>query len=89
MANDLTKISGLWKKADRNGDVFFSGAVGGVSGEDTFTLTADHKILIFKNTYKEKENDPDYNLFMAPKKDKDARQEKQAQDNTVPSDIPF
>lgn len=89
MASDLTKISGLWKNEDNNGNVYFRGAVGGVSGEDTFTLTADHKILIFKNTYKEKENDPDYNLFMAPKKDKDAGQEKQAQDNTVPSDIPF
>ena len=84
MPSDLTKISGLWKKKDNNGNEYFTGGVGGVSGKDTFSLTADHNILIFKNTFKKKENDPDYNLFIAPKKDKEGAREKVAE-----TDIPY
>lgn len=75
MANDLMKLSGLWKNEDKNGNVYFSGG-----------FTYGNKLLIMKNTYKEKDNEPDYIAYLAPKKDKDAGQEKQAQDN---SDIPF
>ena len=84
MPSDLTKISGLWKNKDKNGNEYFTGGVGGVSGKDTFSLTSDHKILILKNTYKQKENDPDYNLFIAPKKDKEGAREKAAE-----TDIPY
>ena len=84
MPSDLTKISGLWSNKDKNGNEYFTGGVGGVSGKDTFTLTADHKLLIFQNTYKEKENDPDYNLFMSLKKDKEGVGGK-----AVETDIPY
>lgn len=67
---ELIKLSGLWVSTDKNGNEYFSGG---------FSYGA--KILIMKNTYKQKENDPDYNLFIAPKKDK----EKEA----VETDIPY
>ncbi len=82
--SDLTKISGLWINKDKNGNEYFTGGVGGVAGNDTFTLTSDHKVLILKNTYKQKENDPDYNLFIAPKKDKEGAGEKATE-----IDIPY
>ena len=81
--SDLTKISGLWINKDKNGNEYFTGGVGGVSGKDTFSLTSAHKILILKNTFKKKENDPDYNLFIAPKKDKEGAGEK-ATENDIP-----
>ncbi len=82
--SDLTKISGLWINKDKNGNEYFTGGVGGVTGNDTFTLTSDHKVLILKNTYKQKENDPVYNLFIAPKKDKEGVGGK-----AVETDIPY
>tara|TARA_R110002020_G_scaffold46195_5_gene131548 strand:- start:7392 stop:7658 length:267 start_codon:yes stop_codon:yes gene_type:complete len=88
MQGDLTKISGLWANKDKNGNEYFTGGVGGVSGKDTFTLTADHNILIFKNAYKQKENDPDYNLFIAPKKEKEGGSSPSGAKN-LEADIPY
>ncbi len=57
MADDMIKITGLWKGKDKKGNPYFSGYMGNA------------KVLIFKNTYKEKDNQPDYNMFIAPKKE--------------------
>ena len=60
MASDLIKLSGLWANKDKNGNEYFSGGFG-----------YGAKILIMKNKFKAKENDPDYNLFIAPKAEKE------------------
>jgi len=73
MANDLLKISGLWTNKDKNGNEYFSGSFG-----------YGTKILIMKNTYKEKENDPDYNFFIAPKAEKTGAKESGINDVDVP-----
>ena len=53
----MIKITGLWKNEDRNGNTYFSGYLGSA------------KVLIFKNKYKETDKQPDYNMFVAPKKE--------------------
>ena len=75
MANDLTRLGGLWVNKDKNGNDYFSG--------DFSPFT---KILIYKNTYKQDgSSEPDYTLNIAPKKKKE-ESGKPTQDN---SDIPF
>ncbi len=73
MANDLFKIGGLWKNKDKNGNDYFSG-----------DFTFGTKVLVLKNTYKEKPSEPDYNIFLT-KKDKKG----EAKTQTDSSDIPF
>jgi|TARA_R110000765_G_scaffold235441_1_gene338371 hypothetical protein len=75
MASDLIKLSGLWVNKDKNGNEYFSGGFG-----------YGAKILIMKNTFKEKENEPDYNLFIAPKTDKTG--DKEVSKEAV-TDIPY
>jgi len=53
------KLTGLWKNTDKEGKIYLSGSLGGV------------KVLVFPNAFKKAEKDPDYNLFFAPKEDKD------------------
>ncbi len=56
MANDMVEISGLWLN-ESNGKKWMSGYMGNA------------KILIFRNTYKtEGSNEPDYKMYIAPKK---------------------
>ncbi len=48
------KLSGLWINKTKSGDTYFSGK------NDGF------KYVIFKNGFKEKENQPDYVLYREP-----------------------
>ena len=50
--NSFIEISGLWEGKTKAGDVYLSGYMGSA------------KIMIFRNTYKDKENQPDYKLFV-------------------------
>ena len=59
--SDLTKLGGLWENKDKNGNTYFN------ANFSPFT-----KILIYKNTYKKQPSDPDWNMFLAPKKKGDA-----------------
>jgi hypothetical protein len=70
--SDLIKLSGLWVNTDKNGNEYFSGGIG-----------FGAKILVMKNTFKDKDSDPDFNLFIAPKKDKEGAKKDEE------SDIPF
>ena len=58
MEDKKVKLTGLWENTTTKGEVYYSGSLG----------TA--KLLIFKNSFKEKDNDPDFNLFLAPKEKK-------------------
>ena len=48
------KLSGLWLNESKKGIKYFSGSNDG------------KKYTIFKNTYKEKDSQPDYNLYVQP-----------------------
>ena len=55
MAKDLVKLTGLWEDTDRNGHQYFSGKINAIS-----------KVLIMPNTFKKKDSEPDYFLYLAP-----------------------
>lgn len=52
---DLMQVSGLWKNTSANGEMYLQGK-----------LTANLRILVFKNKYKTADNQPDYQLYFAP-----------------------
>ncbi len=55
MANpNQEKLSGLWLNKTKSGETYFSGKNEGF------------KYVIFKNGFKEKENQPDYILYREP-----------------------
>ena len=53
---ELVKIGGLWKNQDKNGNDYFSG-----------NFTYGTKMLVMTNTFKDKENDPDYMVYITKK----------------------
>ena len=57
--SDLVPIGGLWKNQDKNGNDYFSG-----------NFTYKTKLLVMTNSYKDKENDPGYIVYIAKKDDK-------------------
>ncbi len=54
--SDLIKLGGLWEGKDKNGNKYFSGG-----------LTYGTKLLVMSNSFKEKENEPDYIVYIAKK----------------------
>ena len=60
---ELVKIGGLWKNKDKNGNDYFSG-----------NFTYGTKMLVMSNTFKNKDNDPDYMVYIT-KKDKEPQDE--------------
>lgn len=53
---DLKEIGALWTKKDKNGNTMLSGTLDSVNGKKT--------ILVFKNTGKKAEKQPDYRIFL-------------------------
>ena len=60
---ELVKIGGLWKNQDKNGNDYFSG-----------NYTYGTKMLVMSNTFKNKDNDPDYMVYIT-KKDQEPKDE--------------
>ena len=58
----MLKLSGLWVNTDKNGKKYMVGYLG------------QQRVLIMKNNFKEEENQPDYNLYVAegPKQQEEA-----------------
>lgn len=54
----MIELSGLWESTDKNGNLVLSGNLGNA------------RLVIFKNTYKEAENQPDFKLYLDKKKEK-------------------
>ena len=54
--SDLIKIGGLWKNKDKNDNDYFSGG-----------FTYGTKLLVMANTFKEKDNEPDYIVYIGKK----------------------
>lgn len=76
MSSDLLKMCGVWKNKDKNGNEYFSG-----------NYTYGTKLLIMHNSYKEKNSDPDYIVYLAPKKSK--REEDSDGQADIETDVPF
>ena len=76
MSSDLLKICGVWKNKDKNGNEYFSG-----------NYTYGTKLLIMHNSFKEKNSDPDYIVYLAPKKSK--REEDSDGQADIETDVPF
>lgn len=55
---NLITITGLWENKSKDGELYFSGALGNA------------KIMIFRNKNKKKETHPDWNLCIAPRPEK-------------------
>lgn len=55
---DGTKLTGLWKNKDKNGNTFLSGS-----------LNAIAQVMVMPNTFKKEGDDkaPDYYLYLSPK----------------------
>ncbi len=76
--SDLVKVGGLWKSPMQNGGTKLSGplspegikAIGKALGEAE-AAGQELRILILPNTYKEEDRHPDYNLFLAPKRERE------------------
>jgi hypothetical protein len=49
----MLKAAGLYETKDKNGNMVLSGNLGQI------------RVMIFKNTYKKADNQPDYNLLFA------------------------
>lgn len=78
MANE--SIGALWLGESKNGTKYMSGEVE-IDG-------VKHKIIVFKNKYKEEDRHPDYRIL--PKQERqDAGQEKAEQDNAFEDEVPF
>ena len=69
-------IGALWLKESKKGNKFMSGVVE-LGGEK-------YNIVVFKNTYKEKENHPDYRIFESK-----PRAEQPAAGDDLQEGIPF
>jgi len=61
MANsELIKVTGLWKSEDRNGNLVLSG-----------NLNGNARVVIFTNTFKESEKEPDYIMYLGKNEKRD------------------
>ena len=61
--SDLIKVGGLWKNKDKNCNDYFSG-----------NFTYGTKLLVMTNSYKDKDNDPDYMVYIAQKDKKESEE---------------
>jgi len=70
MASDsnLIRLTGLWKGRSKKGTDYLSGSV-----------SPSSKLLIFPNSSKSKESDPDYVAYLAPNRKEEDRQEQATQ----------
>ena len=54
------KLTGLWRKESRNGNVYYQGS-----------LSYSTNIFMFKNKFKKSDRDPDLILYISEKKKKE------------------
>ena len=68
---DMIKLGGLWENESKDGKKYFSGSLGGA------------KILIFPNKFKEQDNQPDYQMYVAEKQKQESAGTTVQQDNSM------
>jgi len=52
------KIGALWKNQSKNKTAFLSGTI-------SAGLLGQHRVVVFKNELKEKDNQPDYHILLS------------------------
>ena len=57
--SNLVEVCALWKQESKAGDMYLSGS-----------LSKNTKVLVLKNSFKAKDNEPDYRIYLAPKERK-------------------
>jgi len=57
------KLTGLWKNTGKDGKTYLSGSLGGA------------RVLVFPNEFKRGEKDPDFNLVVTPREEKESKPE--------------
>ena len=72
-SNDMLSIMGLWENTDKRGNKYLSGNLGSI------------RVLIFKNTYKQSDRDPDYRLNIAKRQPQESGGYQSAQHNAQAS----
>jgi hypothetical protein len=80
-AESLNRVGALWLSEDKNGKKFFSGKISLDDNSDPVS------VLVFRNTYKKKDNQPDYIIYMPETNDESAEREaaaKKWQDDDIP-----
>ena len=65
-SGDMMSIMGLWENTDKRGNKYLSGNLGGI------------RVLIFKNTYKQSDREPDYRLNIAKRQPQEGYHNPQA-----------
>lgn len=83
----MLKLTGLWQNENKNGKYLAGNLSNGI------------RILVFSNDYKEKDNQPDYLMFLAPvngknqsgeqEENKSSSKKKQKKKQTKKDESPF
>ena len=71
--NNLIKLTGLWKKEGKDGNVFFQGK-----------LSYNTNLLLFKNQYKNNEKDPDLVLYIGKAEKKEQQKKLEPEGGEIP-----
>ncbi len=71
----MIKLGALWKKVDKNNNPYMSG----ILDNDAMPHTSKIPVVLFKNTRKEDEKQPDYYLYLSEK-----REEKHEKQDDIP-----
>lgn len=61
--NQLIELAALWLNEAKDGSKYMSGKINGLN------------VLVFKNKFKEKDNQPDYRIYLAKAEKKEASDE--------------
>lgn len=68
----MIELSGLWLNESKDGQKYFSGSLGRA------------RLIIFKNTFKKEEKEPDYLLYIDERTKKEATSTNQLEDEDIP-----
>ena len=70
MANELVKVTGLWKGQTRDGKEMLSG-----------NLSGSARVVIFENSYKEQDGEkaPDFIMYISPNEKRDEKPEPESE----------
>ncbi len=72
----MIKIGALWSSTDSKGNKYLAGKMG------------DARLVVFKNTYKEKDSQPDFQVYLAENKKREEKAEPK-QVSFEDDEIPF
>ncbi len=69
----MIKLTGLWKKEGKDGNIFFRGK-----------LSYNTNLLLFKNQYKNSEKDPDLILYIGKAENKEQQKKPELYNEGIP-----